>query len=363
MEEDDLNAVPLQQIDSMTLDTIAAQTNVAESADPRRILTSLELASLAHPEADAFPPRWSTYFKDSRLSGSAFPLDILADQLAALDIWASAPWSTHLKSDHLVPDAATRLDVVAEKSAQLLQDYSIGGHEPDDDEGDEVNRHLKSACDQLALDMALSSRIISSHALDPIPDRIQTDAPQMLGITPNANDLPRIEFGFFAPARLKPKRTTRTSTRSARDANDMSVDTEAARLLLNDWPLGGDPFKLDYRDRYSNDQPVSKVESIVKPAVKAPGLSASQPLPGRTSSNAFASSSKHRIPAIPQLQTRQAPTLAATRSEGPMSYSQGADMQDSQSQSQSQQVYSQIVPGPFGGRPAKPKGKKRVAGF
>jgi len=233
-------------------------------------------------------------------------------------------------------------------------------------------RRLREASQQLVIDNTLASHVFSDQSfINPTSSSQRAFA---IG-TQKGDEPPRVNFGFLGP-----------HLKTTDENEDASPDQPlGVRLLLTEWTVGSDPDNYKYVDPYGLDdtREISDDDNELSRSA-----SPSQPQPQSQSQRPRKPGTGSSQPKRPPTLAAAPPTLAAApfipyvgpkprQSSVPpmMSHSQPLDSVapvagNSQSQDQSQETWpsTQVVPGPFGGRPAavvakKKVVKKRVGGF
>jgi hypothetical protein len=240
------------------------------------------------------------------------------------------------------------------------------------------SRIQSDACEQLALDLALSTDVLSARPfVCPMNDNL--DALETMSRATEAMSLvdepPPVQLGY-----LRPKPTTVTSGRSSaqsRTASPASQEFECpmgVRLLLKEWEVGTDPRGYTYEDPYDESNgdfiPIRRprdIESSTQPTQTIkPTQSQRPPLVVASKSLLLPMSTAVDVPTHQRLgihsqgSTNKAPLFrtgsqTTTNDPGIGTFSQSQDFMTS----------TQILPGPYGGRqPIKKKPvKKRLGGF
>lgn len=255
---------------------------------------------------------------------------------------------------HTVVDGLRCLDLVAhpERSAQSL-------------------RRESEAHEQLTLDLVLSSDIFSPQPFSN-PVGMGLDLETMARATETLSldgEPPPINFGYIRPVR-KAAVDHYSNTEEEELMSPLGV-----RLLLKDWEVGTEPQDFTYRDPYRDPCDGLTEERIRRPkfmpasqkAASAPKKPSTQP---QRPPSIVASSSI--VPAIPPESASRLPfgaplqgstTLARCIPTGSQVIMAGSGFHAS---SQDFMTSTQILPGPYGGRPLlgiKKPVKKRVGGF
>ncbi|KAL1729210.1 hypothetical protein EV714DRAFT_213304 [Schizophyllum commune] len=276
-------------------------------------------------------------------------------------------------------------------------------------------RRETEARQQLTLDLALSRHVFSARPFVP-PTEETDDLEAMTSALSIDTEPPPVHFSYLTP--LKKDHYARDAGPTAGNANATSdpnttdianttLDSAAApdtsdhpltlppgpRLLLSEWTLGEDPSEYEFHDAYDADAaerppPVAR-RKAAKPTSTAgilsaelqqrsqppfvvanqpPPVMASQPPPVAASQRPPVISAQ-RAPAFASTQLpAQRPLQAAGSEPNMMDVGQSqpnAEFSQSQSQGVDFMPSTQVLPGPFGGRPAAKKKptKKRVGGF
>lgn len=291
----------------------------------------------------------------------------MTDQLSSSVIWKEVPHQYQIQKKirpnvpTLIPDAVSDLAGMAELGEKMLDQYTSSHMD------DAAVDRMQQAVDQVILDMNMSNRILSSHRQPPVQRAEGTNQDQVLGVFKDSlKDYTAIQHGWFIPSRYEPREDPKkVSTAQDEDAEaDYQVDTDAARLLLSEWPIGGNPHKIEYQNPYADeenqelfDRARPKPPTIPQPA----RFGASQPAKN-VSFSQIPTIGSSRLTQPPPIQSASQPTAAPSFSQ-PLQPRATASSQAREEESQSSQmVQTQIMPGAHGGRP-KAKKKKKMAGF
>ena len=224
------------------------------------------------------------------------------------------------------------------------------------------------AREQLTVDLALSSDVYAPHAIasKESGQHLDDDAFETMSRATEAMSIgipepPAVQFSFLRP--VPQDHYDRT-----KDVEDTKMQCPlGVRLLLGEWEVGADPTTYQYRDPYDNAEPFTTVppRGAKLKADKAPGTEVkSQPA---------------RMPPVIATAPTAAPLVASQPARPKhVAQSQGANallmgsqpVQHPPASSQPSQEMpfpsTQVLPGPFGGRPApvkKKPAKKRMGGF
>ncbi|KAL1722548.1 hypothetical protein EV715DRAFT_192366 [Schizophyllum commune] len=289
-------------------------------------------------------------------------------------------------------------------------------------------RRETEARQQLTLDLALSRHVFSARPFLP-PAEESDDLEAMTSALSIDTEPPPVHFSYLTPlkkdhyardagptagnanATSDPNTTdvanTTLDSAAPPDASDQTLTLPPGpRLLLSEWTLGEDPSEYEFHDAYDADAaerpPSVARRKAAKPTSTAgilsaelqqrsqpPFVVASQPPPVMASQPppVVASQRPPGIPTRPSFPITQRPPvfmstqpparrpLQAAGSEPNMDIGHSrmdvgqsqpnAEFSQSQSQGMDFMPSTQVLPGPFGGRPAPKKkpAKKRVGGF
>jgi hypothetical protein len=208
-----------------------------------------------------------------------------------------------------------------------LQEFNLSG----DDVPEYVRELERAACQQLALDLALSSDIFSERKFSK-PREVDHTLETMTEALSLGGELPPIEFGYLRPLALRPR------SHEIDDAPAMQQPEipSGVRLLLKEWD-NGDPDTYVHRDPFIGPKS-SKSEATQVHELRSLVVQSQRP---------------------PPILTSNAVALKARSQElAPSAGEQGGSSQDFG-------ISTQVLPGPFGRRPTgkKKSGKKRLGGF
>ncbi|KAK7054775.1 hypothetical protein VNI00_003238 [Paramarasmius palmivorus] len=246
-----------------------------------------------------------------------------------------AAWH-HDISQNLAADTSLKLNDIDELSQQLRAfDLNMG-----DDHPAQAGKRQKKAREQLALDLMLSKDVLCHR-----PKLSSLDA-----------EPPPVNFSFLRPVR-------KADYYSRDEDGDNEISPLGVRLLLKEWELGTNPDEMVYKDPYDDQTQ----EAVIGPWGTRMYKNWVQP---SSPEEAYVTPSEAKVPPTVMTSTSvinmRKQLKAAMQAQIPAVGSQPMQGQggDSQSQSQSQELAStQVLPGPFGGRPKKKPAKKRVGGF
>ncbi|KAI4525805.1 hypothetical protein K525DRAFT_289564 [Schizophyllum commune Loenen D] len=298
---------------------------------------------------------------------------------------------------------------------QVVEEGGEDTNEADTDSPEDTRtaaslRRETEARQQLTLDLALSRHVFSARPFVPPPED-SDDLEAMTSALSLATDPPPVHFSYLTPLRKDhyARESAGAAVDSANNTSDPNTSVEAAnatvdnadtfdqpltlppgpRLLLSEWTLGEDPSEYEFHDAYDADaaeRPPPVKRKAAKPTSTAgilsaelqqrsqpPPVMASQPPPVVASQRPLAISAQRPPVGFPQPPARR--PLQAAGSEPNMDLHHNrmdvgqsqpnAEFSQSQSQGMDFMPSTQVLPGPFGGRPAPKKkpAKKRVGGF
>lgn len=204
------------------------------------------------------------------------------------------------------------------------------------------------ACDQVAVDLALSRDVLFSEGPAPVPEGSSNKA---MTSYDRVTELPDVEYGYFKPI----------------DAQGNTPSSDAARALLSEWTLGADPsirpaFVNPYGQQIKDQKVANTQLKAFKTRIAAGvGVSASQPLPGTRSRP-----SRPNMGRLPEMKRRgedDGEALGVERNESSSQYQPEAQIPSSTQAETQPAPFTQMLPGAHGGRPAVKKKKKRTGGF
>ena len=223
------------------------------------------------------------------------------------------------------------------------------------------------AREQLTLDLALASDIYTAHAIKQqeynaqLDDAFETMSRATEAMSIGVPEPAAVHFGF-----LRPDIQDHYSREGSQETQHLQLPL-GVRLLLSEWEVGADPRAYEYRDPYDNTEPRPVHPRAAKKAAEKVPATEQKTLP-------------LRMPPTIAVAPMAPPPIAASQPARPrpMTQSQGTDVHQEARQSpqstpvvmqHSQEMLfpsTQILPGPFGGRPApvkKKPAKKRMGGF
>jgi hypothetical protein len=245
----------------------------------------------------------------------------LAKGRLSLDALAKhAPWNHDLSRTFQAIDSSVSgrdINVLSES----LKAYDLA---PDVHRSLPSVRRESTAREQLALDLALSNRIYASRSFfDPGLEAMAGS----LTIHENSE----VKFGFLSPMR-RPKQQI-----GEPEGEEEGICPEGVALLLKGWEIGTDPRRFDYHEpsvgQKSGEQAMTSATKATSP-----------------------------LPVMPRFLTPEPAVITTKKVQ--QHFTQVDDVVSTQQSSQVELMAStQILPGPYGGRPAKKKAKKRMGGF
>ena len=362
------------------------------------------------PRPSTFDRRFYPSLESTSL-GSAIPqLHKLADSTSAWAGWTSSafePRPNHAQStlfcQKIAPDLPAAFDTIGSQATTLRRRYAVEV-DSDEEDVDDQRRRLSTACDELVLELLLSSRVSHPRPLSPNPPPEFVNSPH-----PPDRSPPALHFAHFRP-HPHGKGRSRDEYSSADDDDDVagsnwkkpSLKSAGVRALLSEWHLGSDPRSYTWSNPYADEQnkedPFSqsqlkkegkqrkhKREKLsVAPssfALSSSQLSSTAAFPSSFPSHfSFAPAPPAAHPQAPasSQQLRRIPTIieeGRSSSPGPsFPASQPQPFRSAAGESQPLRVpaafggaLSQPLPGAFGAREKKErekkKAKKRVSGF
>jgi hypothetical protein len=238
-----------------------------------------------------------------------------------------------------------------------------------------ARRRETEACTQVSLDLALAA-----HILSPVPfirkkpgleegiddDDLETMSRATEALSLASTEPSPVNFGFLRPARptvlgYYPKVDEENKVNEKEPLTSIGTN-----LLLQEWVVGTDPRAYEYLDPYDvalsrqvNNRLETRPRSLfgtsqaTQPTQQPPAVMPSQP----RAPPVFAS----KRPLVPLAAVQSLGALAPPSDTQPVA--RAAPLQG-----ETQEVYpsTQVLPGPFGGRPSIVKrkpAKKRVGGF
>jgi hypothetical protein len=243
---------------------------------------------------------------------------------------------------------------------ESLQRYNLG-HDLDRSLAS-IGRE-KEALEQLVLDLSLSADVFSAQSLSPSPDG-NLELENMTKTLSLAGEPPDVDFGYLRPL---PKNITDHYTKTENDEVAISI---GVRMVVKEWELGADPEQFVFRNHYDGTVDPQAIHRV-KPTKPTPGTyTLGEPPQIITTTQ----SQRPPLPLTATTDPRNKPevhmrNVSRTQSSLilPHTGSQNTLMTPRPSvPSQEYMTSTQVLPGPFGGRPSigkKKMAKKRLGGF
>lgn len=297
----------------------------------------------------------TAYTSIESVDAASIPVESIERELDRLSLIDKAEFSFRIPKEllgHVSTDADA--DDPAKMSRALQDLYEIRRHgQTTASSASQVTATETAhrfACDQVAVDLALSREVMFSRA----PTLIQEGSSDLAMTSyDRLADVPDIEYGYFKPV----------------DAHGNTPSSDAARALLSEWTLGANPsvrppFVNPYGQQIKDQKEANTQLKAFKTRIATGlGVSASQPMPGvsrpLSSRPAMAGLSEFsRLGKENDSQVlREDRTASASQNQPEMQIA-------SSTQAETQSVpFTQMLPGVHGGRPAVKKKKKRTGGF
>lgn len=309
-------------------------------------------------------------------------------KLPARDVQSKAAWHASVL-DHLKRLSPNDFeDIGSTIDTERLDLYEISREEenPVADHKDTIAR------EQLALDLALSMDVYSSTAikstlsqqeqgsaqateLEQEPSTLLSKATEQL--TLSQKEPSPISFSYFRPV----NKDGRSHYKARMPVPEPLIEEEdqdvemplGVRLLLSEWTVGDNPQEYNYVDPYDVDgseaqsQLYSQLQAERKGRMRRAATedandatqhpTQSQAPPTIVAAKTLASTQPAKVPTVARSKTQTQPAF---------SFSQQTLVNETPS-SQPLMMNTQVLPGPFGGRPAasakKKSAKKRIGGF
>ncbi|KAI0030758.1 hypothetical protein K488DRAFT_53551 [Vararia minispora EC-137] len=314
---------------------------------------------------DPSDPSRADFLTGHKLSGVRGQRALKQGQIPVKELVENAPWHTTLLPfmRRYVPDSPSS-DADFQTFSDGLRKYDL---KMDDYRTGPSLRRETEAREQVALDLSLASHIFAPYPFSKgMPSTNDDDALEVMSRATQAmsldDDLPSIKFGYFKP-------TLRTTPyRDGDAAEDKDEQPPGVRLLLQEWDIGTDPETYEYHDPYGVDSIMPSAAALPRSGV--PKQQRATPGPSQASQHAPPPILVTR-PAPPPIfsasQPAPAPTFSNTQpprvAPQPSALRKNASL-DIVGPSTQEMASTQIVPGPFGGRPpVKKPAKKRIGGF
>ena len=325
----------------------------------------MDVAFRSGNEPDA--PSRTDFLTQNELNSTRGYRALVQHRIPVEQIAKQASWHHNIHStiNKFIPELST----LPEETSEDLKVHNL---QIDDYRAGTSLRREGDAREQLTLDLSLSTDIYVPHPLQLSPSSsgsLEDDAFETMSRATEAMSIgvpepPPVNFGFLRPD------FNRTDDHYAEDKDGHEHKTEqpaGVRLLLKDWEIATDPESYVYYDPYG----ISGVGAPrpVRPTRLPPiNETAFRPTQSQRAPPVVASSMPMAPPPIISSQPARAAPRANWQSQDVTMTPHRTGLYPSQDESQSQETFipsTQVLPGPFGGRPAikKKPAKKRIGGF
>ncbi|TFK76304.1 hypothetical protein BDN72DRAFT_873880 [Pluteus cervinus] len=271
---------------------------------------------------------------------------LMQGRLSSRGIRKNAPWHYDLRGTIERLDLETLGDHVEFENS--LHQYDL----LKDDGRSVASIKLESdAREQLVLDMALASDVYSAHPFTKVG--VDDELNALTEALSLGEDIPPVTFRYLRPV----NHSHNPGEDEEEKQSGVLTTSLGARLLLKEWEVGTDPNDYVYRDPYGDAEPQGPY-----PAPQVPQRERlTQVAQSQRPPMVIATASLQPPAIIPE------PKKLASHSQGSLppiraAHSQGSLMNTQTPASQNLMASTQVLPGPFGGRPApgKKAAKKRV---
>ncbi|TFY66141.1 hypothetical protein EVG20_g4946 [Dentipellis fragilis] len=341
------------------------------SAVTDQMLTVFDIAFRADEEPQMASR--ADFLTQSALSSTRGYRALLQDRIPISNLRKQVAWSYDLSPflARFIPGlSGTPQDVY-----DHLQKYNLAMD--DYRSGPSIRRETESR-EQLTLDLALSSSVLSprpfsrlpeSRAVDVSTDALETMSRATQALSIGAGDLPPIQFGYLSPVlRNHYNRLAEESPSVA----DKPIDTPlGVRLLLQEWDIGTDPDTYEFHNPYGSadqdpmpSQPRrhAPTPSSIQPKVDTWSQSQRPPMIASSQVPTIVASTQRTAPVMSQPAFQTIVPVNAFRE--PVGQSQGAFFEPA-AQFSSQEIMpsTQIMAGPYGGRQGFVKKKPQKKRF
>ncbi|KLO11894.1 hypothetical protein SCHPADRAFT_941714 [Schizopora paradoxa] len=309
-------------------------------------------------------------------------LSLSSDKMKKLR--GEAGWHFDLASTLRNLDSAVFREDENSSDSDALTPYTVSRR----NEIPEADQRESESGQQLALDLALSTDVMRSASFKSthpnksdesleIADTLSI-ATGKLSLNNRTDEPPHVAFGSCRPSERDTKayyKETHVYGDEDNEMEDIEKPVEmplGVRLLLNEWVVGSDPKDYAYVDPYGLKERHEEgpQDNFIVMTQASMAQTQSQAPPTIIATKKLASTQPKQPPAIlPASQPLAKAQVLPRQLQTQASYSQVFGTQpDSQGQdSQYAMASTQILPGPFGGRPAagpkKKPPKKRIGGF
>ncbi|KIP12300.1 hypothetical protein PHLGIDRAFT_113776 [Phlebiopsis gigantea 11061_1 CR5-6] len=350
---------PVIEDPAVFYDTLDAMPTFWRNLDSpvEQVLTTFDIAFRSGDEPS--DPSRADFLTGSSLSSVRGYRALAQDRIPRDQISKPSPWHHNWTSSlvRFVPDMSE--SVQDTQSSLKRYDLLTDDYRP----GPSIRAETESR-QELNVDLFLSADVYAPHAIahEEPGQHLDDDAFETMSRATEAMSIgipepPAVQFSFLRPV-------PQDHYHRARDVESKKMECPlGVRLLLGEWEIGADPEAYQYRDPYDNAEPLTAVPpwGARHKADKAPRTETkSQPV---------------RMPPVIATAPMAPPPVASQPVRPrPVAPSQGAHvpLMGSQPLSSSQPSQetpfpsTQVLPGPFGGRPApvkKKPTKKRMGGF
>lgn len=276
---------------------------------------------------------------------------------------------------NLTPTSRALVPALGEHPQETWQNLSQYDLLEDDYRSGPSIRRETQAREQLVVDLTLSGDVFSPYAVRgpqvpaDVDEAVETMSRAAEAMSIGIPEPPPIHFGFLRPVQTRGIDHYDTERTAEGPQQSLSIC-----LLLQEWTVGEDVAGYSYSDPYDSSTPMLPKHS--RTSTRAQGdLTDTVAVSHGPPAIATASQPFTPHPVVPPIASSQ-PTLVNSKIASFTQSQRGKRLlMDSQPisfdmspQASQEMVYpsTQILPGPFGGRPvAKPKAtkKKRVGGF
>ena len=222
-------------------------------------------------------------------------------------------------------------------------------------------RRETEAREQLVVDLGLSRDVYSARPFAKLHSSAGSEGTLNPIVCPRvisySEEPPEVKFGYFRPVRKAG--ADHYAEKEQDGQQDPGISSPiGVRLLLAEWELGTDPNDYTYRDPYGlADIDIQPVPQYRKPPATAPVTQKKQMPPQRPPPVVAAAIQ----PPIIQTSIERTPVKAQSQA-GQQTHSQQPERGPDE-RSQEAMTSTQVLPGPYGGRPGKKAGKRRMGGF
>lgn len=325
------------------------------------------------------------FFAETALHNRRGYRALMQSRIPFAEMKKGAPW--HADISPFLQRSNSDIQSEAEETFSSLRCYTL---DSEHDRPAESLRRESEACEQLTLDLALSTDIYAPHKFNSMTRQDNLDvametmsrATEAMSLQEDAvrEDACPIPLSFLRPAPVDHYTKTKSTASTDSELKGLKEDplsSAGIKLLLSEWELGSDPYSYVYNDPYDVDQisknnlrltpgqfrqptrsqtdavgsqrPPMVVQSTPKASQAPPVITASQPSVFKKS---IMSSMSQEIG-------------APTSQRNLLGLSQSAASKGHLPSSQGMMASTQVLPGPHGGREAliKKTTTKRMGGF